>query len=124
MKEATKTAFAKLGQITQAKCATCPAPTVHRCCDKIFCGFVEEMLVEAGEPTPPKPNIGGIPFMGENGCVLSPEQRPFCTGYVCAPHTKDRVFRREYDRLILKINRDPKAPKMGGVRGTNTSPFK
>ena len=65
----------------------------------------------------PKPNVGGIPYMGEKGCVVAPEHRPYCTGFICAPHFQDREFRREYDRLVSKITQDPEAPKLPDIVG-------
>jgi hypothetical protein len=45
--------------------------------------------------------------MGERGCVVPPEHRPFCTGYVCAPHLADRTFRRKYERLCTEAGVPP-----------------
>ena len=115
MKERTKNAFKKLGEITCGKCSTCPVAEKHRCCDKMFCSMVEAALRVKGIPVPEKPNVGGIPFMGEKGCVVPPELRPYCTGFVCAPHFSDRDFRREYDRLIQKIAEDKDAPRMPDI---------
>lgn len=52
--------------------------------------------------------------MGEKGCVVPPEHRPFCATFVCPPHLKtDRKFRREYARLRAKVEADP---YFGGVQ--------
>lgn len=119
MKERTKNAFKKLADLTCKKCEECPKHAEktgepmdpYRCCDKMFCQIVEMGLRWKGVPLE-KPNVGGIPFMGEKGCVVSPELRPYCTGFVCVPHFKDREFRREYDRTIAEINEDKDGPKM------------
>jgi hypothetical protein len=117
MKESTKNAFRKLAVLTGTKCGTCaPASAApYRCCDAIFCEATADELVAAGEALPNAPNIRGMMFMGEHGCVLSPEQRQFCTSYVCPKHLQDRVFRRDYQRLISKINRDPDVKPIRGV---------
>lgn len=114
MKERTKNAFKKLAEITCGKCSSCPVGEKFRCCDKMFCGMVEQSLKAKGI-TLEKPNVGGIPYMSEKGCVVPPELRPYCTGFVCTPHFTDRNFRREYDRLIEKIGQDPEAPKMPNI---------
>jgi len=115
MKERTKNAFKKLFEITSEKCKSCPATESHRCCDKLFCNIVESDLQRLGIFFP-KPNVGKIPYMGEKGCIVPPELRPRCTGYICSPFFSDRDFRREYDRLIEKINQDPEVPPMPKVK--------
>ncbi len=115
MKERTKNAYKKLAQITCQKCETCPTGGLqYRCCDTMFCAAVESDLTSQGIMIE-KPNIGGLPYMGENGCVVAPELRPYCTGFVCTEQFKDRSFRREYDRTIDKIRQDPDAPLMPDI---------
>jgi hypothetical protein len=126
MKDRTKNTFKKLADLTCGKCSQCPAMAERdgepmsenekkfRCCDKMFCHKVRAYLNHLGIKME-EPNIGGIPFMGEKGCVVPPHLRPYCTGFVCTPHFKDRDFRREYDRLISKIASDPEAPPMPAI---------
>jgi hypothetical protein len=123
MKDRTKNCFKKLADITGQKCAGCPSMAEKdgtpfsehekkfRCCDKLFCSKVKSDLTQMGIMIA-EPNVGGIPFMGEKGCVVPAHLRPYCSGFVCHPHFKDREFRREYDRLINKITTDPEAPAM------------
>jgi hypothetical protein len=119
MKESTKGQFKKLSELTSPKCAQCPGQAQTRCCDKMFCDLNKALATGKGYSLPEGPNLAGIPFMGENGCVLSPEQRPYCTGYVCPPHFADREFRRQYDRILEKIARDPEAPPMPEIMAKN-----
>lgn len=122
MKDSTKNQFTKLSEITRGKCETCPAMAKARgeecdpkcrCCDKIFCQLTEAYLIAKKIPLPEMPKVDGMLFMGEKGCVLPPWMRPFCTGYVCPTHLKeDREFRREYLRIVGKIERDPSAPPL------------
>lgn len=111
MKDSTKNAFKKLCDLTKSKCETCVCEEEYRCCDKLFCNAVEKHLSSQGIVID-KPNLGGIPYMGNTGCVVSPELRPMCTGFACNHHFDDRNFRREYHRLVDKINQDETSPKM------------
>lgn len=89
-------AFKKLSDLCVEACKNCNDPEPYRCCDKMFCNIVAKTY--KGE----QPNIGGLPFMGEKGCVVPPDQRPMCTGFVCPDLLADRGFRREYERLCEK----------------------
>jgi hypothetical protein len=106
MKDNTKKLLNDLSNVMVKKCKDCPSDDEFRCCDVLFCGFVEKYLNSKGI-FKDKPNVGGIPYMGEKGCVLPPELRPQCTGFSCQENFEDRKFRREYDRLVEKINKDP-----------------
>lgn len=105
MKDNTKKLLHDLSEIMIQKCKSCPSEDKFRCCDKLFCESVEEKLIQDGVKVD-KPNVGGIPFMGDKGCVLSPELRPLCTGFSCRENFEDRKFRRQYDRILDKINKD------------------
>ena len=98
-----KRALEKLAKITLEKCKTCPSEEQEdefRCCDKMFCDLVKNALPE--EVNYEYKSDQKVPFMGKNGCVVKPEHRPFCAGFVCGPHLIDRKFRREYFRLCEK----------------------
>jgi hypothetical protein len=113
MKERTRNTFRRLADITGKKCAGCPATDTYRCCDKMFCQLNIMYLNAKKLPIPEQPGVGGIPFMGNTGCVVPPEYRPYCTAYVCPPHFQaDRDFKREYDRLIARFAQDKDAPPM------------
>jgi hypothetical protein len=46
-----------------------------------------------------------LPFMGPDGCVLEPYQRPICAVHVCEPHLyKPDGFYEEYMRLRQAIS--------------------
>lgn len=110
--------FQKLAELTNKKCATCPVTEPHRCCDKMFCNLNDHYMLAKGIAEYTKPNVGGIPYMGAGGCVISPEHRPYCTGYVCPPHLHaDPEFRAEYESIINKIGDDSSAPPMPDLMG-------
>lgn len=107
MKESTVNAFKKMADLTNEKCKTCPVTEKYRCCDKMFCAMVAAELKKKGIHIEPTGNPE-VPFMGDRGCVVPPEHRPFCSTFVCAPHLEeDRKFRREYCRTRDKIEEDP-----------------
>jgi hypothetical protein len=111
VKDRTKNLFSKLAELTCKKCETCPVIEKYRCCDNLFCELNEQSL-KANNKTYDKPNVGGIPYMSDKGCVISPEDRPYCTGYVCVPHFEDKEFRKKYDDTIRRIGQDSSAPPM------------
>lgn len=125
MKQKTKNAFLHLSQMTGSRCRTCPTEAARvgeylgpfRCCDKMFCDLVKEHNFVLGQTLPEPPNVGGIPFMGEKGCVVPPHQRPYCSGWVCPHHLKDHDFKKRYNRIIAKIKQDPEAPPMKVIMG-------
>jgi len=101
----------ELSDLTGAKCGECGKERFcvkHRCCDQVFCNTVEEHLRAQGRPSPKKPHYGGIPYMGGSGCVVAPEDRFFCTAYVCDHHFEDKEFRKKWIDLVRKIYKDPK----------------
>lgn len=108
MKERTVNAIRSLAKLTGAKCGSCIGGRGrYRCCDDTFCDLVERGLRAAGHEVP----VTGHPeirFMGENGCVIAPELRPGCSGYVCPEHLEnDRSLRRDHNRLLDRCKKDP-----------------
>lgn len=97
-----KKAFQKLSKLTGDKCKQCPegADTKYRCCDKFFCEMVENAFT--GQEYI-KPNVGGIPYMSIHGCVIAPQDRPACTGYVCQSALEDEKFMKEYKFLCKRV---------------------
>lgn len=124
LKERTINALRRLQQITGEKCGTCPEKGEYRCCDAVFCDLVANGLKRAGLPVP-HPTGHKIPFMGNSGCIVKPEHRPGCSGFVCPSQLKsDRKFRREWEHLHKKCVDDPVVEKMmahpeltGSLRG-------
>ncbi len=99
----TKEAFTKLSDITKKKCETCVVPEKdkqYRCCDRMFCEMVRDNFPD--DVSYPWKDSHKVPFMGDSGCVVSPEHRPLCSAFVCNSQLKDRKFRREYERLCEK----------------------
>lgn len=117
MKETTKNAFAKLSALTCTRCQECKSDDTYRCCDKLFCEMVDKSL-KMQMIKAERPNVGGIPFMGEKGCTIEPHLRPMCSAYVCPSHLRDRSFSREYERIIDKINKDPSIANLPKVKNT------
>lgn len=108
MKQRTVNSLRDIAALTAPKCATCPSMKTapHRCCDKAFCDIVKAGMERAGLPAIPTTGHQ-IPYMGEHGCVVPPEYRPGCAGYVCDEHLRDRSFRREWMRLHGRFAKDP-----------------
>lgn len=103
-----KEVFEKLASLTKKKCEVCVVPESdkqYRCCDKMFCEVVR-MDLPMGVSYPWQ-DSHKVPFMGDNGCVVSPEHRPLCSAFVCSSHLEDRKFRREYERLCEKAGIAP-----------------
>ncbi len=88
----SKTAFDKLAKYTRSICNTCPSHdgfpeqekprhAKYRCCDRMFCDAVAADLPDGVHYQ--YDAVAAIPFLGPTGCRVSPEHRPYCTGYVC-----------------------------------------
>ena len=109
MRDAAARALRELHKITNACCATCK-PTPFGCCSADFCDGVARGLEATGRPVPPRGKHPTLRFMGENGCVVAPELRPGCSGYVCPERlARDRDLRRKHARLQEKGFRDSDA---------------
>jgi len=110
IKNATKL-IRELADLTGAKCGECSKERFcpkNRCCDEKFCNVVEDHMRAKGEGSPNKPYYGGVPFMGGGGCVIKPEDRFFCTAYVCDHHFEDKDFKKKWIDLVRGIYKDPK----------------
>ncbi len=73
----------------------------------MYCSIAEDWSKERGYPVPEK-NPGKLPFMGSNGCVLPPHQRPLCSLHVCVINglgydPKDPKFTEDYFKLREEI---------------------
>lgn len=113
MQGRTKKLFGKLAQLTGTKCGNCDCAKGQefRCCDRMFCSMVQENLERKNIQIDP-PNVGGIPFMGEKGCVVPVHLRPHCTGFVCPENFLDKKFAKQYDKIVEEITKDESAPSM------------
>ena len=112
MKESAKNALCKVQQLTAAACQKCVTDEPYRCCSTEFCQAVEAGLKAVGKEFP-KTSHPTLQYMGEKGCMVPPELRPGCSGYVCiSVLEKDRNFRREYERLHKKFQEDETVDKM------------
>lgn len=108
MKASTVNTIRRLAAITGERCGRCPGVGPDRCCDDAFCQVVEVGLRATGREVPAATGHPKARFLGPSGCVLPPEFRPGCAGYVC-PSWKvhDRTFRREVERLEARVFADP-----------------
>lgn len=60
------------------------ASNQYRCCEKQYCEIARKFAHDKyGEELIPTGNID-LPFMGPEGCVVSPYLRPICTLHVCS----------------------------------------
>lgn len=117
MKQSTKNTIIKMHELTKNYCGSCNMcqGEKYRCCDKVFCDIVDHGLQKMGIKIS-KVN-SEVPFMGESGCIVPPEYRPFCSGYICPDILhNDRDFRRKWTKLDremkLKIRNDDEASKL------------
>lgn len=101
-----KNALYKIADLTEKKCATCKGAGRYRCCDKVFCGIIRQELNKIGVVYS-WDESKEVPYMGNDGCIVKPEHRSFCVGYVCGEHLRDRKFKREYFRLCEKAGIPP-----------------
>lgn len=102
MRERVRGRLRRLAVLTNAACAKCPGESPTRCCSAMFCEIVGDTIESNGLPRPapaPDPIDPTVPYLGRGGCVVTPELRPGCTGFVCPDRLRDRTFRREYRRL-------------------------
>lgn len=112
MKESAKNALCKIQQLTLKACQGCVTDNPYRCCSSEFCRAVEAGLKAVSKDIP-KTSHPSLQYMSEKGCVVPPELRPGCSGYVCqGALEKDRNFRREYVRLHDKFSQDETVNKM------------
>lgn len=106
MKEQTVKNLRKLAEITGDKCSSCVTMSPTRCCDAFFCSLAKKEMDALGVSIPEVPG-SELPYMGPLGCVVPPEYRPGCTGFVCPPHLSDDKFKSEYLDLLDEVRKDP-----------------
>jgi hypothetical protein len=103
--ESTKNTLCKVAKLTEPYCKQCSSPNQYRCCDRFFCSLATITMKNLGVEPPKETGNAIAPYMGDRGCVVSPEYRPICSGFVCGAHlVKDRKLRREWARLNRKFN--------------------
>lgn len=103
---ATRRALRKLSKITAPLCATCPTaggePT--RCCSRDFCEIADKQARLVGHAQDRVNDA--VPFLGPNGCVMPPEYRPGCTGFLC-PSARTKVYVKRHAQLVSVCEADP-----------------
>ena len=79
----------------------------HGCCHRVWCDCVDRALLDRGIVIE-QPWVRGVPFMGEQGCVVAEHLRPICSSYVCRRVDPSRLpegafatpeFCEEFDRV-------------------------
>lgn len=95
-----------LSKFTSTMCNQCPVPEAekerhkkYRCCNRIFCEIVKAQL-PPGVSYEFKENEE-VPYWN-NGCVVSPEHRPMCTGFLCQGWRSSKHVWRTYEKLCKK----------------------
>jgi len=69
--------YQRMYEITASKCKKCGS-----CCDPTQCADTKKFAETTGKEIPPLPESGS--YLGEDGCILAPHQRPICTVHHCA----------------------------------------
>lgn len=92
--------YADIAALTEPRCASCYVP--YGCCSYEACRVVGMLAREEGMelPTTDHPRM---PYMGPDGCILEPYQRPYCAIHVCSHHLWDLSFRLQYFELCARI---------------------
>ena len=103
----------KLIKLMKRYCGSCETHVGikldQRCCDSAFCSITTKNLENLGikDIYKEKATHKSVTYLGEKGCVVPSEYRPFCSMFACPVLLDIRSFRREYERLSLKIEKSP-----------------
>lgn len=89
----------KISDLTRDKCAQCRVP--YSCCARHWCNEARKHAVtEYGiDVSVLRTDHPRLPFMSNNGCVVSPYLRPICTIHICEEHLSNETFAEKYYRL-------------------------
>jgi hypothetical protein len=90
---------------THSECAKCKFP--HSCCTMYDCMCTEMIAknifgIDLSDQHTEHPQI---PFMGPQGCVLSPELRPICTVHTCEIASMGYTKNKEWDDKYFKLRK-------------------
>lgn len=81
----------------------------YRCCSRLYCEAVRQYCRSKGI-TLTDTGHSDLPFMGPDGCTLSPEHRPICVIHTCQwsgsarPHCGDAAITARYAELYNLAN--------------------
>ena len=97
----------KVAKLTERACGSCPYQDrdQFRCCGPRFCETTRAQLAIAGVEVE-ETGHPALLYMGLAGCVVPPELRPGCTGFLC-PEVLDKRTRRLRDKLMRDAADDP-----------------
>lgn len=93
--------YQEIADLTKPKCGECNVP--YACCQPDVCELIAQFAKEDGIELPPRTDHPRLPFMGPEGCILEPYQRPLCALHVCEKHTWEPRFRAKYYDLRARI---------------------
>jgi hypothetical protein len=94
--------YAEIAALTKPKCGECPVP--YHCCEPDMCKMIETFAKEDGIELPPRTDHPKLPYMGPEGCILEPYQRPLCAIHVCEYHLWNLNFSIKYHHLRACIS--------------------
>jgi hypothetical protein len=107
MEHEKKKLYRWIAEHTWALCEkVCPKKeTSARCCFDDQCGAVAKGLRAKGLPVPER--VGEVRFLGPEGCIIEPWQRPICAEYHCmvrdigppGEQVEDKEWLRKYFNL-------------------------
>ncbi len=108
----TRKRLRKLAKLTAPACEACPQAvgSTTRCCAAVFCEIADEQAKMQGH-TQERVSSGPVPFLGPQGCVMPPEYRPGCSGYLC-PGQFTKKIRKRHDQLLSACKLDPEFAAM------------
>lgn len=101
--------YQRMADLTLPECTNVCNPPLS-CCDPLYCQMAKDFAMEYyGIDLPEVGYHPSLPFMSENGCVVSPHLRPICTIHVCSISglgfkKGDPEFDRRYFALRDQLN--------------------
>lgn len=102
MRNELKQLYSEIAALTKPKCGQCRVP--YGCCKPDACMMIEAFAKEDGIELPPKTDHPELPYMGPDGCILEPYQRPLCAIHVCENHLWNLDFSTKYFHLRARIS--------------------
>ena len=79
-------------------------PNLGNCCEKIYCDIAKQWAQKRYDIKLQPTSNQNIPFLGPNGCVVSPFLRPLCALHHCSinsfgVHPEDQKWTKKYYKL-------------------------
>lgn len=86
--------YQEMAQFTREMC-DCDF-SVYSCCDPGYCSIAKEWAKSVWNVALLPTGDSKLPFMGKNGCVVSPHLRPLCTVHICEKFLLDPAKSTQY----------------------------